>query len=104
MAETGPLHYLGQGRRFASSPRELCVVPALFEHCLGTQFDFIRQEVFLVRRDEPDMPERVFKRARPVTVKLILDRPDDLRACINCPRKQSIYVAHIHMKANWRAP
>src|ERR1700709_819168 len=56
---------------------KLCIGAALFEHCLGTQFDFVRQEVFLVRRDEPDMPERVFKRARPVTVKLILDRPDD---------------------------
>ena len=83
--------------------RLLGVGAALLEHHLGSLLDFIRRKLFLVGCDEPNMPERIFQCACPVTVKLILHRSERLGTGINGPSKYGIYVFHVHMKTNWRA-
>lgn len=89
--------------RFLAVRFNLGVGTALFEHYLGTLLDFVWREIFLVSCNEPDMPERIFQRARPNTVKLILHWSDGLGACINGLGKHRVHVFHVHVKANWRA-
>ncbi len=42
---------------------------------LHASLHFLGRHIFLVRRDMPDMPERIFESAAPVTIELVFDRP-----------------------------
>ncbi len=64
-------------------------------HCLSALPDFIRREIFFMRCNEPDMSERVFQGASPVTIKLILNRLDNLGAGIDGLGEQLVHIIHI---------
>ena len=74
----------------------------LLEKCLGTLVDFLRCEVFLVGGEKPNMPKRVFERTGAVTVRLILQRLDNLCTCIDGLGKQSIHILDVYVKTNRR--
>src|ERR671919_2387264 len=76
---------------------------ALLHGFVGPSLQLVGRQVFLVRRDVPDMAEGILDGAGPVAVELVLDRPQLLRAGRHGLPGHGVHVLDVEMQADRRA-
>src|SRR5262245_52882037 len=69
----------------------------------GAPLGFGDRDVFLVRRDMPAVPERIFDGAGAIAVELVLDRAHDLASSRGRARNRRIDVGYVEMDLHGRA-
>src|SRR5882724_3822562 len=65
-------------------------------------FHFVRRHVFLVSGDAPEMSKRILNETGAISVKLVLDRLEDLGLLCHGLFDDLVTIGHVHVQAHWR--
>src|SRR5437867_9597058 len=66
-------------------------------------FHFVRRHVFLVSGDAPEMSKGILNEAGAISVKLVLDRLEDLGLLCHCLFDDLVAIGYVHVQAHRRS-
>src|SRR6266446_160853 len=81
----------------------LCQVSGGGRQLFHAFFHLFRRHVFLVSGDAPEMSKRILNEAGAISVKLVLDRLEDLGLLCHCLFDDLVAIGHVHVQTHGRS-